>query len=64
VKQRANLSQEAMKLETIERDFQKKVSSKIRLKSEGVDRYRVSEQSAPGIARLALSSDPCHTEHP
>jgi len=30
-----------MTLETIERNFQKKVSSKIRLKSEGVDRYRV-----------------------
>jgi hypothetical protein len=30
-----------MTLETIERDFQKKVSSKIRLKDEGVDRYRV-----------------------
>jgi hypothetical protein len=30
-----------MTLETIERDFQKKVSSEIRLKSEGVDRYRV-----------------------
>jgi hypothetical protein len=27
--------------ETIEGDFQKKVSSKIRLKSEGADRYRV-----------------------
>jgi hypothetical protein len=32
---------EAMTLETIERDFKKKVSSKIRLKSEGQDRYRV-----------------------
>jgi hypothetical protein len=30
-----------MTIETIERDFQEKVSSKIRLKSEGVERYRV-----------------------
>ena len=41
MKQRTDLFQKAMTLETIERAFQKKVSLKIRLKSEGVDRYRV-----------------------
>lgn len=41
MKQRAKLSQVAMTFETIERDFQEKVSSKIHLKSEGADRYRV-----------------------